>query len=401
MAIRIHERYSRIRGPGRRWAMGCSTRLDVKLRAYVPGEDRRPGWQEFTDLDVLGVGLAPGGRLHLTIADCKTANRRAIERMFWVRGVADFFDANEAYLVRSHSVPAAARALSNRLGVGVLDPDDLQQLLATFPVGTDFDGPLSCLFDMESVRRQADNVVDLDKRLKSLVDYIRFDYWIYEPYRNLTQTVAHLAEVVGTLDPTNPSHRSIFFETAWLYGYALAQAVHHVRKAHIADVPASTRTYVAGGELALREKGRLARLLNDAGIGVDPKAAVLPPYVESLTELLTRLLVRPNELSEVLRYSEYLSAAAVVGENATIGQVFGMNVHPFAAKLLLDICGFLVFAAGLRPDFRALARASLVVDLTGGKPDNVSDKGLSIEKDESPKRPDDDGHLPLVYVSPE
>ena len=349
------------------WSLGASTCLDVKLRAYISGDERGHGWQEFTDLDVLGVACPLTGPPELTLADCKTSNRGAIERMFWIRGVAEFFAADKVYLVRSKPVPAATRALSTRLGVGVLDPDDYSALLSTIPMPREFDGALSCLFDGESVRKQLIYTGSLEGKLKNLVDYARYDYWIYEPYRNLTQVVAHLAESVSTLDARNPHHLALFFEMCWLYSLALAYAVHHVRFSRMSDIPTSISTCVAGGELAVREKRALAELLNRAGIRVDTRSAVLPPYMERLAELVTRLLMRPAELTDVLRYAEYLTIATVVGENATVGSAFGTaHVRPIAAKLLADVCGFLVSAAGLRPEFRVAARERLVYDLTGG-----------------------------------
>ena len=354
------------------WSMGASTCLDVKLRAYVTGDKRGSGWQEFTDLDVLSVACSITGQPQITLADCKTSSRRAIERMFWIRGVADFFAADNAYLVRSNPVPVATRALSSRLGVGVLDPDDYAALLRTFPTSLKLDGPLGCLFDLESVQTQLDNSSGLDRKLKGLVEFVRFDYWVYEPYRNLTQVVAHLADAVGTLNADNPHHLSLFFETAWLYALALVQATHRARVSQMADVPMAVRTYVAGGELAAREKGALAELLNQAGIRVDTRTAVLPPYIDLLAELVTRLLVRPAELNDVLRYAEYLTTAVVVGERATVGTAFGEGaVRPIAAKLLADVCGFLVTASGLKPDFRSAARELLIHDLTGGNPNHT------------------------------
>ena len=349
------------------WSMGSSTCLDVKLRAYVSGDERGTSRQEYTDLDVLGVACSIDGRLQFTLADCKTSSRRAIERMFWIRGVADFFSADNAYLVRSNTVPAATRSLSVRLGIGVLDPNDFEKLLETFTTSLSFSGPLKCLFDAQSVQRQLSFVSEVDKKLKPLIDYMRFDYWVYEPYRNLTQVVAHLAESVKTLDPQNPLHQSLFFEAAWLYSLAVAQASHHVRISRMSDILTAVRTYVAGGELALREKNALAKLLEQAGIVVDTRSAVLPPYTDDLAELITRITVRPGEISDILRYAEYLSTATVVGEEASVGVAFGeTHVRPIAAKLLADVCGFLVAASGLRPDFRITARNRLIHDLTGG-----------------------------------
>ena len=386
------------------WSMGASTCLDVKLRAYVAGDKRGPGWQEFTDLDVLSVACSLSGQPQITLADCKTSSRRAIERMFWIRGVADFFAADDAYLVRSSPVPVATRALSSRLGVGVLDPDDYAALLRTFPTSLRLEGPLGCLFDLDSVQTQLDNSSGLDRKLKGLVEFVRFDYWVYEPYRNLTQVVAHLADAVGTLNADNPHHLSLFFETAWLYALALVQATHHARVSQMADVPMAVRTYVAGGELAAREKGALAELLNQAGIRVDTRTAVLPPYIDLLAELVTRLLVRPAELNDVLRYAEYLTTAVVVGERATVGSAFGEgSVRPIAAKLLADVCGFLVTASGIRRDFRAAARERLVHDLTGGDPNHTWVDGRqqsevpfrAVPQREDNRREEDSSALPF------
>ena len=171
------------------------------------------------------------------------------------------------------------------------------------PTNLHLAGPLRCLFDVESVRIANNNLVGLDRRLIGLVEFLRFDYWIYEPYRNLTQVVAHLAGAVATLDPANPRHLSLFFEAAWLYALAITRAAHHVRTTRIGDVPGATRTFVAGGELATRKKAQLADLLEAAGIAVGARAAVLPPYMDLLIQLSTRFVVQPREPAEVLRYA--------------------------------------------------------------------------------------------------
>lgn len=116
------------------WRMGYTTRLDVKLRGVRgPGRpdradersQRGAGPESFTDLDVLGLGLAGGSRLYSAIVDCKTSQARSTERMFWVRGVADFFASDDAYMVREAVVTEAARQLATRLGITALTSDDL------------------------------------------------------------------------------------------------------------------------------------------------------------------------------------------------------------------------------------------------------------------------------------
>jgi hypothetical protein len=96
----------------------------------------------------------------------------------------------------------------------------------------------------------------------------------------------------------------------------------------------------------------------------------------------------------VLRYAEYLAVAPAVGEPATISAAFGSQVCPVAAKLLADVCGFLVTASGVRPEFRDAARDRLVVDLTGGTPSHAPKTNADSEalKDVGRGKPRD---LPL------
>ncbi len=212
---------------------------------------------------------------------------------------------------------------------------------------------------------------DSSGKLNRLLDYLNFDYWVYEPYRNLTQVVAQLSRVVAVMDTAHPQHRTLFYDCAWHYALAVARAVAHVRSSRMGDVPAAVRTYAGGGELSLREKSNLLKLLKEVGFRETHKGLMHPPYIDELVELVARFIVRPTELADVLRYAEYLAVTEANRVGGTVAAAFGATVRPIAAKLLADICGFLVTAGGLRPEFRAAARARLVVDLTGGDPSSA------------------------------
>jgi hypothetical protein len=153
------------------WRMGYSTRVDVPLRAYVPDPTRRgTRYESYTDLDVLGISIVPGFAVRTVIADCKTTQRGSTERMFWIRGVGDFFAADDAWMVRTGGVAAAARQLSARLGISVLEPTDLLKLESFYPSDLNLDDPrLSVLFDAQSVATYMRASTMLDKRLTRLL----------------------------------------------------------------------------------------------------------------------------------------------------------------------------------------------------------------------------------------
>ncbi|MBM7782251.1 hypothetical protein [Arthrobacter tumbae] len=355
------------------WSMGFSTRLDVELRgdpkpAQSGSKNARGAGREwagpetFTDLDVLGVLLTPNYRLTTAIADCKSGRRdKPTARMFWARGVADLFGADQIMLVREHDVNDATRQLSSRLGITVLPSADLalmQQLHGS--AQPDPSDPLGLLFDREAASENLAAFHSLDSRLNSLMEYRQFDYWIYEHHRNPIQLVAHLKEAGKHLDPRNPIHLALFLDLAWLYLLALVRVTEHLRGAFLRDPDRGLQEYLFGGATQLREKEETAALLRTVAPTGSPDLDHLPAYYSNMRELVARLLRRPNEIQEGLRYAEVASALMAAKKRIPLGDVFGRNFDPVAAKLVADVCGFLVASAGLSPSFRAQARAYLL-----------------------------------------
>ena len=346
------------------WRMGFTTRVDVPLRAFVPqpaSRTKSPRHETYTDLDVLGIAVGPGFSPQTLIADCKTTQRGSTERMFWVRGVSDFFAADEAWMVRAGGVTAASRQLAGRLGISVLEPTDVARLEEYHHCDLQLEtGPLAVLFDEEQVAEAMKAPTTLDKKLNSLVEYRQFDYWVLDEYRNLLQVVAHLAAVNRHLDPAHPAHRALFVDCAWLYCLSLAHAIRDARAVHVSDVDGALQQYLFGGQMALQEKRNLAAALAQlapAGLPADETDGVLPSWYPQLLELLTRHLRRPTVVNDELRYAEWVTAAQTAKVTGTVADVFGAQFDPIAGKLMADICGFLVTVAHLKPDFRTFARS--------------------------------------------
>jgi hypothetical protein len=242
----------------------------------------------------------------------------------------------------------------------VLEPTDLANLEEFHPsdVALD-DAPLALLFNESRVATAMKVFTTLDKKLETLVEYRQFDYWVYEEYRNLVQVVAHLANVSKHLDPSQPAHRALFVDCAWLYTLSLAHAARHVRAVHVSDIDTALQQYLFGGQMALQEKRRLAATLArlaPRGVARNGDDGVLPTWYTGLRELLTRHLRRPTVFGDELRYAEWVAEAQLAKESAHVAKAFGASFNPIAAKLLADVCGFLVTVAGLQPEFRTFAR---------------------------------------------
>lgn len=353
------------------WSMGYSTRLDVELRGTArPSASMRNGRrfegapETFTDLDVLGVQVTGGYQMTTTVADCKSGHRdKPTARMFWARGVADLFGADQVMLVREHDVNDATRQLSSRLGITVLPSADLASMqLLHGPALADPSQPLGVLFDRSAVAGYLAAFDDLDRRLKPLLEYRQFDYWVYDHHRNPFQLVAHLEDAARRLHPSNPIHLALFLDLSWLYLLTLVRVTQHLRGAFLADPDRGLQEYLFGGAVGLQEKADTAALLRGLAPPGASELTHLPAYYGGLRELVTRLLRRPSEVQTSLRYLEAASALMAARRRVPLSTAFGTDFDPIAAKLAADVCGFLVASTTVQSEFRTQARAVLLAE---------------------------------------
>lgn len=202
-----------------------------------------------------------------------------------------------------------------------------------------------------------------DKKLKSLLEYREFDYWVYDQHFNLIQLVEHLRGVRRHLDGRNPQHLAILFDCAWLYLHSATLAIQTVRGVHVSNVALGLKEYVLGGAEQVREKENLASLLAELrregklpeSVSIDP----LPQYFPAMVDLFTRVMRRSDTTITSLQYLEYLTSATMVGARTTTTDGFGGAHNNIAAKIAENVVAFLVESAELDGRLLVAARARL------------------------------------------
>lgn len=346
------------------WRMGYSTRIDVVLRAVelAHGAGTKKGAPEsFTDLDVLGVAVTPSGEVQTCIVDCKTGNSSIIGRMFWVRGLVELFGAHAAYMVRDKPISADARQLAGKLGVTALNETEVGDLAALLQTNLPVDAaPLNQLFDRSAVEKTMNRFTGLDKKLKPLMDYRQFTYWVYPAHEPLIGLVDALLEAKSVLQSGNPVHMGLFLDCAWLYLLSLARCVGELRAAHVSDLKGGLSQYLAAGGFQLKQKREIAHLLEELrdarNIPSTVSISVDPRFFTPLLELVTRLLRRGQILNDALRLLEFQSASVLTAHRQLARDAFAGAYDATAAKLALDVVEFLVQAADLPAGFANVAR---------------------------------------------
>jgi hypothetical protein len=337
------------------WAMGASTRLDVKLSAIVPRERGRAASEEWTDLDVLAVEYSPLGGLSQIVADCKTLKGRVAERVFWLRGVADLFSARGAYLTRDHPLPPSARQLAVRLGIAALDPRDRALLLEQG--GTSELPRAGHFLERDTFVRWSSLAAASSKPTERLGRYRTTVFWVVSRHRNLTYLVSEVQRARDHLDPRTPQGMVVVLDLAWLYLLTVLRALDEMTRLHLADPNAGMRLVLMGNEQEAQRQEYFAAQLHKLLAASRPSRAlvnvsVLPEYYDELAALVARVSRRRAAATAALRTLEFVGVETVANRGATWLEAFP-DAEPYGAKLASDVVQFLVAASGLSRDFVA------------------------------------------------
>lgn len=350
------------------WRMGFSTRIDVDLRAAdlpYAASGRSNGPEPFTDVDVLGVAVTPSGHVQIAIVDCKTGGSSTISRMFWVRGLVELFGADSAFMVRERAISADAQQLAGKLGIKALTEADVAGLNKRLQTNIPVEGPLlRQLFDKDEVGKVKIVGSQLGKKLRPLMTYRQFDYWVYPEHRQLIALVDALHEAKDELQSGNSVHMGLFLDCVWLYLLSLARCVGALRSSpHVLDLNMALSEYLAGGSLQLVQKHEMAELLKalqeEKQVPGSVSVNVNPRFFEPLLELVMRLQRRGSTINDALRLLEFQSASILTKTRQFAQDAFGGAYDPTAAKLAVDVVEFLVAAAELPQGFANVARTVL------------------------------------------
>lgn len=335
------------------WAMGASTRLDVKLSALVPRERGKAGSEEWTDLDVLAVEYSPLTGLGQSVADCKTIKGRVAERVFWLRGVADLFAARAVYLTRDDALPHSARQLAVRLGIAALDARDRTVLIEQ--AGGAGLPKAGSLFEQEAYARWQQIVSVSSKQTERLQRYRTTLYWVASGHRNLTYLVSEVQRVRDELDPKSPTGVVVVLDLAWLYLLTVLRALDDMSRIHLADAQVGMRFVLLGNEQEAQRQEvfatQLRRLLSSGRSDQKlPNVDVLPDYYDHLAALIARVSRRRADATVALRALEFVGCETVANKGVTWSEAFP-DATLYGPKLASDVVQFLVNACGLSRDF--------------------------------------------------
>lgn len=261
--------------------------------------------RSLTDLDVLGIKYDNLFAASRVVGDCKSGrNVSDANRLFWLKGIKDYFGADEAYLLRPH-VDNHARAIAPKLGLRVIDDDTLDSLekylgIADYPLpitNEQIQEDLQARWGINIPRGQTPT--DDQLLIKEVYSYLSYSYWYIEQNRNLLSVLDQFSRTAHLITPANQSHVLLAYVGLERFVHSLLETTSYIVAQGATNIPRDFRNYIYGGPLSLREKEsffELLRTLTKAEEQLDP------PYISELMELASRIIRNPEGGTDILRH---------------------------------------------------------------------------------------------------
>lgn len=319
---------------------GYYSPLEVELSHYSEVEPRsRRG---LTDLDVLGIKFDAVLTPHKVVGDCKSGNVSDPNRLFWLRGVSDYFGANVAYFLRPQ-IGIHARAIAPKLGLRTIDENELQQLEANLEV-ENLVIPLASpkfyiakaeLWGIDVPKGQKPSENQLKK--KELYQYLSYTFWYVDAHRNLFMLVDRCQKIADLLSPDDPRDVQLAYSALERFALCLMEVGDFVYSRGLGETPKHMRAYLYGGPVALREREQLYEALQKLRLpGLEKQLD--PEYLPEIIELIHRVINHPYSAAKILQYLEAIYDWCVLLGEKDLSEVFDNYLDIGSIVLSRDIC---------------------------------------------------------------
>lgn len=331
---------------------GYYSPLEVELSHYSEIEPRNR--RGLTDLDVLGIKFDVVLTPHKVVGDCKSGRVSDPNRLFWLRGVSDYFGANVAYFLRPQ-IGVHARAIAPKLGLRTIDENELSQLEDNLDA-SNLVIPIADLgFHVSKTSLWGINVskgqkpTERQMRKKELYQYLSYTYWYVDANRNLFMLIERCQQIADLLSPKDPADVQLAYSALERFALCLMETGNFVYSRGLSEIPKHVRAYLYGGSIALRERQQLFAELQKLRLpGLEKQLD--PEYLDDVTELIYRVISHPHSASKILQYLEAIYDWCVLLGKQDLSEVFSPQLDIGSIVLSRDVCITFCKATGLNEE---------------------------------------------------
>ena len=336
------------------WAMGMWSRIDIPIVIYEDDNQRGAMKKHYlTDIDVYGEFVEKDFSIERSIADCKSGgNVKIFERLFWLRGVKEYFGASQAYLVKK-SISSKAKIFMPKLDIIGVDNETLFEFEKIYHT-------LMLPIYSEKYYCELDKIIQgYNNEYKKIFDYLMTRYWFTEPNISMKVLLSMLSkrDFYKCLDKTNKSHRYLLMETCIMFTRTVLSCCRYVLTRDVINLEQSVVEYIHGGVDGFNTKMNMVREINNelkdvlCNVQLGNSVLIKPKYFEDLVRLIAVILGETNNVKDILSYMEVMQHQIVLEEKMDYSQCMENSYSAIGHKLAKDIIVFYLKENDIRVDF--------------------------------------------------
>ncbi len=340
------------------WSQGYHCPLEVDL-SHFDYEDKEQTLKRnpLTDIDVLGIRFEPDLRTTTIIVDCKSGKESEPNRIFWLRGVMDFFGAEEGILLKK-ILHNHARAIAPKLGIRVLDEKGLDILEKTLAIETfPFDvgdivvyNRMASLWGIEVKSNQ--KPTDKQLAIKNVYQYLQYQYWMVDEYKNIQNLIERFARIRLELHAKDIKAKYLAYIGLQRLVLSILRMASDVASRDLSDIRSQSDTYLFGGAFSLSERKRIIGLLNKLTehYNINEQINLEPPYFDELVEIVNKIILNSLHAVKMLQHLDVVIMKYVLDSAENIERSLGTAYSTEALVLVKRIATMFQRSAGLEED---------------------------------------------------
>ena len=325
------------------WAMGYWTRIEIPIVVYED-DNKNKKLQKYylTDIDVYGEIIQLDFSFTKSIGDCKSGrNVKVFERLFWLRGVKDYLNAEHAYLIKKN-ISSKAKIFMPKVNIKGIDDNSLTEIEKIYHTSS------LGLFSNDYYKARVDMITQMKDEYKKIYDYMNTRYW----FTNLNVSMQVLMTMLkkndfnNTFIKENKMHRFLLLEICIMLSRTIIDCCKYVMSRDVINIKRSVMEYIHGGIDSYNNKMQMLREISVPireifeSDEISNKILVTPEYFNEMFKLIIALIGEASNIKDIIRYLEIMQHEVLLDKRIDYTEIIGLQYSSVGHKLSKDIISF-------------------------------------------------------------
>jgi len=314
--------------------LGYISILEIKLRtkSYI----QTLKMHDVSDIDVYGYSFHSDMTYNLIGAECKSGESNALDELYKFFGVMKYVGINRGYFIKT-KIHQNARQIASEKNLLCFTEAELRQFL------------LNCNIDIEKqikiekakYGRLNSALMGYKKINSKIIDYISYEYWNRENWRNI-HNIIHLLKLKQGEDffpETNILEKYMCYYFLELFSLATLKNISKAMLLSYSDIDNAIKIALYGGSESLSEKQKIYDLVSQE---LKKDVSFSPEWESDFINLSSRFALHSKHSSKVVQTLNEIRENCFFSDKIRISSKLLRNYSDLTRKFTQDLMQFLV-----------------------------------------------------------